>query len=117
MTDLISLAIRFTHRTYKFQVPPTMDVDEIRCKVGRYFHIDMNRALLEIYDRRFELYVILNDEYLGKMRKNINMAENKSFSGRVCFLDQSSYDSEYDTIESDMLFSETSKTFVSEASS
>ena len=116
MTHLISVVVQFTCRRHKFRIKPTMDIDEIRCKVGRYFHVDMEKVLLEIYDPHFKLYFHLDNEYLARMRKNVRITENESFLGRIRSFDQSSVYSQYDTNESKELFSETSKIFVLEVS-
>ena len=109
MADSISLDVQFTYRTHKFRITSSMDLDGIRCKIGRYFHIKMDEVLLEIYDRHFELYIYLDDNYLAKMRRNVRMTKNKSFSGRIRFLDPSICTSPYDTIETKESVSEGGK--------
>ena len=112
MVERFFLLVQFTYRSHKFRIPLTVNVEDIRRKVGRYFSIDMEKFLLEIYDQRLDMYLLLNDRYLAKMHKNIHMNTNNSFSGRIRSINQPIYNTQFDTIESKDSSIETSETLI-----
>ena len=97
MFDTIFLVVQFAYRTHKFLITSQMHANDIQQKIGRYFHINMEKFLLEIFDKHFNLYFIFDEAYLDKLQRNSNITTDNSLTARIRSLHQSRYNIQFDT--------------------
>jgi len=111
MVDSTFLLVQFTYRTHKFKITSEMHADRIRNKIGRYFRINMEKFLLEVFDKHFNMYFVLDDAYLTKLRNNPCISVDNLLIARIRSLNQSRYNIQFDTIAIEDPYTETGKIF------
>ncbi len=96
MVNSLDLTVQFTYRTHFVHIEPDqMRMHIIQTLICDYFHIDINEFSIEIYDERFESFIILDEHYLNDLRYDPYFTTNNSLKARVFPKSQSRFNAQF----------------------
>jgi hypothetical protein len=76
--------VHYLWQTHVFHIEANiLSVVDINDLISDYFHVDMSTFLLEIFDTRFDLPIILDEYYLGRIRADPYFTINRFLPARI----------------------------------
>lgn len=82
--SLLEFVIDFKHPKFSFHIQThKLSTKYIRNLIGVFFSMDMDIFIMEIFDQRFNKYIILNDFYLSELQSNSYFKTIKSYEIRI----------------------------------
>jgi hypothetical protein len=92
MLNSFNLVVSYKQQQHVFYIESSLKLlENILPLIGEQFHINITDFIVEIYDRRYKLFVILDDYYLTVLRSNPYFAENNSVEARLRSRNQSAF--------------------------
>lgn len=75
--------IYYSYRFHTFLIRPETSYDELIRSIRTRLTFIVDSYLLEIYDVRFRMYVVLNDEFIRNLQKRLPKITISTFQGRI----------------------------------
>ena len=81
---LLKLVVEYTPLESSFLIElEESSIDCIRRLIANHFRVDMNDFLLEIFDERFDRYIILDTYYLTQLQSNPVLRKKNNCRARI----------------------------------
>jgi hypothetical protein len=68
---LFNLHLEINHSLSTFTLQPHMSLNDIKCTVGKFFHINPNTFEIQVYDESHKNKYVLDDEYLADLHERL----------------------------------------------
>ena len=78
-----NFVIYCSYRFHTFLIRPETSYDELIKIIRTRLTFTVDRYLLEIYDVRFQTYVVLDDEFIRNLQKRLPKTSISTFEGRI----------------------------------
>lgn len=83
MPDILDLTVSYLDREHVFSIDTTKPLQRIIYPIANYFYVRSSEVLLEIIDKRFNVFIAIDQSYLNELRSDPYFSVNKSLLARI----------------------------------